>query len=73
MRAMVLERAGSPLTLVDREPPRPRAGEVLVRVSACGVCRTDLHVCDGDLEHPALPLVPGHEIVGTVAECGTGD
>ncbi|MDH3639243.1 MAG: zinc-dependent alcohol dehydrogenase family protein [Gammaproteobacteria bacterium] len=72
MRAMVLENSGSPLKLVEREPPPLQAGEVLVRVNACGVCRTDLHVCDGDLEHPALPLVPGHEIVGTVTKCGPG-
>lgn len=69
---MVLAQPGAPLALTEREPPRPRAGEVLVRVHACGVCRTDLHVCDGELEEPALPLIPGHEIVGTVSACGTG-
>jgi propanol-preferring alcohol dehydrogenase len=52
--------------------PSPAAGEILVAVSACGVCRTDLHVVDGDLEHPKLPVVPGHEIVGRVAAIGAG-
>lgn len=72
MRAMVLERPGS--ALVPREIPRPEPGhgQVLVRVSACGVCRTDLHVADGELTDPALPLVLGHEIVGRVAAPGPG-
>jgi len=70
MQAMVLERAGSPLVL--RRAPVPPCGpeQVLIRVRACGVCRTDLHVCDGELPQPKLPLVPGHEIVGEVEECG---
>jgi propanol-preferring alcohol dehydrogenase len=70
MRAMVLEAAGRPL--VGRELPDPRPGEtqVLIRVAACAVCRTDLHVVDGELPKPKLPLVPGHEIVGVVVEAG---
>ena len=72
MRAMVY-RGGSPaLTLEERPVPRPGAGEVLVQVSACGVCRTDLHVVDGDLTEPRLPVVPGHEIVGRIAALGAG-
>lgn len=61
---MVLERAGGPLVGSELERPRPGAGQLLLRVAACGVCRTDLHVVDGELPHPKLPLVPGHEIVG---------
>lgn len=71
-RAMLLERPGSPLRLVTRELPEPKAGEVLVSVAACGVCRTDLHVVDGDLTEGRLPVVPGHEIVGRVAALGPG-
>jgi propanol-preferring alcohol dehydrogenase len=72
MRAMVLQRQGEPLRPAELEEPRPGAGQVLVSVSACGVCRTDLHIVDGDLEKPKLPLVPGHQIVGTVVEAGEG-
>ena len=70
MRAMVLEQAHRPLRLEQRRVPEPGPDQVLVRVRACGVCRTDLHVVDGDLTEPKLPLVPGHEVVGTVAACG---
>ncbi len=70
MRAMVLQKAGEPLIACDLPIPEPGPDQVLVRVSACGVCRTDLHVVDGELEEPKLPLVPGHEIVGTVAAMG---
>jgi propanol-preferring alcohol dehydrogenase len=63
---MVLERCGEPLTLMDRPDPQPSATEVRVRVAACGVCRTDLHVVDGELPNPRLPIVPGHEIVGRI-------
>ena len=66
MRAMVLEAPGRPLRMVERSTPVPAAGQVLLRVLACAVCRTDLHVIDGELPDPAVPLVPGHEIVGTV-------
>lgn len=70
--AMVLTAIGQPLQLVVRETARPGPGQVLARVSACAVCRTDLHVVDGDLEHPRLPLVPGHEIIARVVETGPG-
>src|SRR5215831_10246836 len=72
MRAMVLDRPGRPLVLRERPVPQPGPGEILVAVSACGVCRTDLHVVDGELPHPKLPIVPGHEIVGRVAALGGG-
>ena len=72
MLAMILDAAHTPLR-VDRQTamPQPGAHEVLIRVHACGVCRTDLHVVDGELTHPKLPLVPGHEIVGTVTALGS--
>jgi alcohol dehydrogenase, propanol-preferring len=69
-RAMVLTAAGQPLLLEVRRVPTPGPGEILLRVHACGVCRTDLHILDGELTEPALPLVPGHEIVGVVLERG---
>jgi propanol-preferring alcohol dehydrogenase len=72
MRAMVLERPGSPLALREWPVPTPGAGEILVEITACGVCRTDLHVVDGELPNPKLPIVPGHEIVGRVAALGAG-
>ena len=72
MRAMVLQRPQTPLVLQTRDTPKPADGEVLVKVAACGVCRTDLHVVDGELTKPKLPIVPGHEIVGRVAEVGPG-
>jgi len=64
MKAMVLEAPGSPLVAAEIERPDPKPGQVLLRVRACGVCRTDLHVVDGELTRPKLPLVPGHQIVG---------
>ena len=67
---MVLRTPGQPLEPADLPVPRPDEGEVLIRVSACAVCRTDLHVVDGELSKPALPLVPGHQIVGTVVAGG---
>jgi alcohol dehydrogenase, propanol-preferring len=71
MRAMILDAAHRPLRLDDhRAMPQPAPREVLIHVRACGVCRTDLHVVDGELTHPKLPLVPGHEIVGTVVDIG---
>jgi len=70
MRAMVLEKAGEPLRLTELAVPAPGPTQVLVNVHACAVCRTDLHVVDGELTQPKLPLVPGHEIVGTVAHVG---
>jgi len=71
MRAMLFERPGQPLRLTEMPIPTPRAGQLLIRVRACAVCRTDLHVIDGELTKPKLPLIPGHEIVGTVEEKGT--
>lgn len=72
MRAMTLQAPRKPLALEERPPPEPGPQELLIRVHACGVCRTDLHVVDGELDRPKLPLVPGHEIVGTVAAVGAG-
>jgi alcohol dehydrogenase, propanol-preferring len=70
MRAQLLTAIGQPLVAADRRPPVPALGQVLIRVHACAVCRTDLHVVDGELPEPKLPLIPGHEIVGTVVETG---
>ncbi len=72
MRAMILEKPGMPLQLLKKPDPIPGPGQVLVKISACGVCRTDLHVVDGDLPEPKLPIIPGHEIVGRVAGLGEG-
>jgi alcohol dehydrogenase, propanol-preferring len=72
MRAMVLTAQGIPLQCMDFPIPTPGEGQVLIRVSVCGVCRTDLHILDGELPHPKLPLVPGHQIVGTVTALGEG-
>ncbi len=72
MRAMVLERPGGPLRAAELADPVPAPGQVLLEVRACGVCRTDLHILDGELNEPKLPLVPGHQIVGTVAGAGDG-
>ena len=72
MHAMILEKPRSALIEVQRPPPQPGPEQVLIKVAACGVCRTDLHVVDGDLTEPKLPIVPGHEIVGRVAVCGEG-
>ncbi|HEY6916753.1 MAG TPA: alcohol dehydrogenase catalytic domain-containing protein, partial [Allosphingosinicella sp.] len=69
MRAMELQAIGGPLRLVEREVPRPGPGELLIEISACGVCRTDLHIIDGDIRDH-LPVVPGHEIVGRIVEMG---
>jgi len=70
MKAMVLDRPRRPLVAREVATPEPGPGQVLVRVGACGVCRTDLHVVDGDLTEPRLPIIPGHEIVGRVAAMG---
>src|SRR5215217_3882606 len=72
MKAMMLRRIGEPLRLEEVPTPEPGAGEIRVRVEACAVCRTDLHVVDGDLKHPKLPLIPGHQIVGRVLANGEG-
>jgi propanol-preferring alcohol dehydrogenase len=71
MKAMVFHGSGQPLRLEERPIPTCGAGQVLIRVTACGVCRTDLHVIEGDLTEPILPLIPGHEIVGVVEEVGS--
>ncbi|HKX47061.1 MAG TPA: zinc-dependent alcohol dehydrogenase family protein [Gaiellaceae bacterium] len=70
MRAMVLGAQRTPLRAAEVADPEPAAGQVLLRVRACAVCRTDLHIVDGDLAHPKLPLVPGHQIVGEVVAGG---
>ena len=70
MRAMVLEAAREPLRMAELRDPEPESRQVLLRVRACGVCRTDLHIVDGDLPEPKLPLVPGHQIVGEVVRSG---
>ena len=67
---MILDQPGQPLRLADLPVPTPQAGQVLLRIRACGICRTDLHIVDGELTHPKLPLVPGHQIVGTVEAVG---
>jgi propanol-preferring alcohol dehydrogenase len=72
MRAMLLEAPRTPLREADLPVPDPGPGQVLLRVHACGVCRTDLHVVDAELTEPKLPLVPGHEIVGSVVRTGEG-
>ena len=72
MKAMLLERAGAPLVAAELPDPVPGAGQLLICVRACGVCRTDLHIADGELARPKLPLVLGHEVVGEVAALGPG-
>src|SRR6476469_6962295 len=72
MRAMRLHAAGEPLVADERPVPEIQNGQLLVKVSACAVCRTDLHITDGELAEPKLPLVLGHEIVGTVEQLGQG-
>jgi propanol-preferring alcohol dehydrogenase len=72
MRAMILEAQRQPLRLVDIPEPVPGAEQILIKVNACGVCRTDVHIVDGDLKESKLPLVLGHQIVGTVAGLGSG-
>lgn len=70
MNAMVMEKPGQPLVHRSLPVPQPGPGQVLIRVKACGVCRTDLHIVDNELDQPKLPLIPGHEIVGVVAKTG---
>jgi propanol-preferring alcohol dehydrogenase len=70
MKAMQLSRPRTPLEFVDVDDPQPGNGQLLIKVAACGVCRTDLHVVDGELTDGKLPIIPGHEIVGTVVVCG---
>ena len=70
MKAMLLEEVGRPLTLKDVPVPEPGDRQVLIEIHACGVCRTDLHIVDGELPHPKLPLILGHQIVGIVTKTG---
>src|SRR5690348_14204033 len=70
MRAMILDAPRQPLRLAEAPLPAAGTGQVLIRVHACAVCRTDLHIVDGELPDPKLPLIPGHEIVGTIVELG---
>src|SRR2546425_3928107 len=72
MRALVLDAPGRPLRPAELPRPEPGPGQILIQVKACGVCRTDLHIADGDLPNPKLPLILGHEIVGAVAAVGAG-
>ena len=72
MRAMLFEKVGQALRQADLPVPKPGPGQLLIKVHACAVCRTDLHVVDGELTEPKLPVIPGHEIVGTVAEKAVG-
>src|SRR5262245_23126652 len=71
MRAMVLHHQREALRDAEVQIPQPRSDQVLIRINACAVCRTDLHVVDGELPNPKLPLIPGHEIVGVVVEKGS--
>ncbi len=72
MRAMILEKPRQPLRSRDAQKPKPGAGQLLVRVATCAVCRTDLHIVDGELPDPKLPLIPGHQIVGRIEQIGEG-
>jgi len=72
MRAMILSHPREALRFLEVPTPTPAAGQVLVRVNACAVCRTDLHVIDGELPRPKQPLIPGHEIIGRIVESGEG-
>jgi len=71
MRAMILEAPGAGLREANLPTPEPGPDQLLIRVHACGICRTDLHVVDGELPNPKLPLIPGHEVVGTVVQVGS--
>jgi propanol-preferring alcohol dehydrogenase len=72
MKAMVLNKIGSPLQWTELPDRMPGAGQVRVKIAACGVCRTDLHVIDGELPHPQTPIIPGHEVVGRIDAVGEG-
>src|SRR5215469_7373445 len=72
MYAMVLKSPGTPLVWTERPDPVPGPGEVRLKVSACGICRTDLHVVDGELPDISYPIVPGHEVVGRIDALGEG-
>ncbi len=70
MHAMLMDKPNQPLQYTDVPIPKPNEDQVLIKVHACGICRTDLHILDGELNQPTLPLIPGHQIVGTIAELG---
>lgn len=70
MHAMIMEKPNQKLAYKEVKKPSPGPDEVLIKISACGICRTDLHVVDGELKHPKLPLIPGHQIVGTIEQLG---
>jgi alcohol dehydrogenase, propanol-preferring len=70
MHAMVLKQLGSPLEWTELPDKEPAPGEIRVKITACGVCRSDLHVIDGELPEPKLPIIPGHEIVGRIDRLG---
>jgi len=72
MKAMILNKPGEKLALIDIDIPTPLEGQVLIKINACGLCRTDLHVVDGDLTEPKLPIIPGHQIVGVIADSNGG-
>ena len=72
MHAMQMQKQKEKLLYVDIPMPEPGVNEILIKVHACGICRTDLHVVDGDLKEPKLPVIPGHQIVGTIAQLGKG-
>ena len=72
MQAMVLNKIGTSLAWTELPDQQPAPGEIRVKIAACGVCRTDLHVVDGELPNPKLPIIPGHEIVGRVGAVGAG-
>jgi propanol-preferring alcohol dehydrogenase len=72
MHAMVLKQIGRPLEWTELPDKQPEPGEIRVKVGVCGVCRTDLHVVDGELPHPQIPIIPGHEIVGRIDAIGSG-
>lgn len=70
MRAMIMEKTLAPLNYVEVKKPSPNQNQILIKIAACGICRTDLHVVDGELKAPKLPLIPGHQIVGSIEEMG---
>ena len=72
MHAMVLNKIGATLVWTQLPDRHPGQGQIRDRVTACGICRTDLHVVDGELPHPQVPIIPGHEIVGRIDEIGSG-
>lgn len=71
MRAMLMEKPGQKLKYIEVEKPSPKPNEVLIKILACGICRTDLHVVDGELKNPKLPLIPGHQIIGIIEQLGS--